>query len=112
MYEFKILLYRIRELELDNNMNEYFTLINLLQSEIGEKVNIVKELEIEGDEEGVLIIDQNMIDEVIAKVYRKNMMITTIKIIVSSARRVIDPLLSPINMNKTVLKGSVISNDF
>ena len=62
--------------------------------------------------EGVLIIDKNMIDEVIAKVYRKNMMITTIKIIVSSARRVIDPLLSPINMNKTVLKGSVISNDF
>ena len=48
MYEFKILLYRIRELELDNNMNEYFTLINLLQSEIGEKVIIVKELEIEG----------------------------------------------------------------
>ena len=53
-----------------------------------------------------------MIDEIIAKVYRKNMIINTIKIIVSSARRVIYPLLPPINVNKTVLKGSVISNAF
>ena len=53
-----------------------------------------------------------MIDEVIAKVYRKIMMINTIKRIDSNARRVIDPLLSPINVNKIVLKGSVISNAF